>query len=287
MLTGKLPTKLEHCPVSCSNSVQISTTTASAPILTTTASVLILTTTASAPTSTTTASVPISTTTASAPISTTTASVPVSTTTASVPVSTTTASVTISIPIQDAPCESVTLLPVQSTTPKPPSPPPLPSCPYVLSEMSQSQIIQLINGTSALYVYQHYNNEYQAPLCATVAMIKFEFITNVGRWHLDDVSVKEKYNINEQLIINGDFETGSLDSSWEYCHGIHSWFSGHVTSTTTRTGIYSFESADFGPASHDHLWQTINIKGGTPYIIEFYLLYAGNVGSVKVTVESR
>jgi hypothetical protein len=119
------------------------------------------------------------------------------------------------------------------------------------------------------------------------AMLKFEFITEMGACYLDNVSIKKKYENTKQLIANGRFETGTLGYYCEYCHTIHSWFGGFLSNTTVCSGTYSFASADFGPGSRKYLTQIIPIEKGTDYVIEFYLLYVGNVVSAKISIDSH
>ena len=118
-------------------------------------------------------------------------------------------------------------------------------------------------------------------------MLKFEFVTDAGAWYVDNVSFKEKYNSSVELIVDGGFESGAFGTNWQYCHTVHSWFSGHLTNTTVFAGRYSFVTADFGSKSHDFLTQSIPVKQNTVYVIEFYLVSVGIVDFVKVTVESR
>jgi hypothetical protein len=79
----------------------------------------------------------------------------------------------------------------RSSTPKPAYPPPLPSCLTALSVMTQSKILQLLNKTTASTVHRRYFIEYQTPLTVNTAMLKFEFIKEMGAWYLDNVSVKK------------------------------------------------------------------------------------------------
>ncbi len=57
-----------------------------------------------------------------------------------------------------------------------------------------------------------------------------------------------------------------------------------MSNTTVYSGTYSFASADFGPGSREYLTQIIPLEKETDYVIEFYLLYVGNVVSAKISI---
>ncbi|CAF1044014.1 unnamed protein product [Adineta ricciae] len=142
---------------------------------------------------------------------------------------------------------SATFTSTRPTTGKPATPPPPPTCPRDLSPISQSHFLQKITGSSSSNIYRQYKCEIETQFSTSVAMIKFEFLTETSVWYLDNVSIREKY----------------------------------------ATNTYSFASSDFGSPSHDYLTQIMNVKGTTSYVIEFYLAFVGNAGSTTVTLDTR
>ncbi|CAF4604548.1 unnamed protein product, partial [Rotaria sp. Silwood2] len=162
---------------------------------------------------------------------------------------------------------------------RPSTPPPTPSCPSELPPPFQMSELLFLDATMQLTSYKHFYIQYATPMGATSAMLTFEFITQQGKWYLDDVSMKAQNDDAKEIISNGGFETGNLAPNWQYCHAIHPWFGGGVENQFVHTGAFSYASADFSLDSRDYLTQVVEVEGFTNYIIEFYLFCTGTITS--------
>ncbi len=109
--------------------------------------------------------------------------------------------------------------------------------------------------------------------------LAFQFRNDPGLWYLDDVSV---YDGGSQMLINGDFETGSL-SPWVRTlpNGACSGLAGQVSSTQPYTGNYSLFDGSFMCA--DEISQGFNAIAGDIYIVSFWTRHIG-VGSVQTVL---
>ena len=108
----------------------------------------------------------------------------------------------------------------------------------------------------------------------------FQFRNLPGLWFLDDVSV---YDGGTQMIINGDFETGSL-SPWVRttpngnCMGVP----GQISSSQSYSGNYSVR--DGSASCADEISQDFNAIAGAIYVISFWLKNSGSGAGQTVLV---
>lgn len=164
--------------------------------------------------------------------------------------------------------------------------PPLPAaCPELLPEPVQNTNIFVITDLTSPTAYTRYSTSYRTPYNVQSAMLIFDFTTQDGKWHLDNVFMRNRFNYTFNYISNGGFETGNLSPHWKYCHVTQSWFQGEVMDTNTYRGNYSFATGDFGLNSRDYLTQVLSVEPSTDYTIEFYLLATGQVTSASVAID--
>jgi hypothetical protein len=101
-------------------------------------------------------------------------------------------------------------------------------------------------------------------------------------WYLDDVSITN--SSGDQLIVNGDFETGSL-TGWTYCNPSSVTYSGTVTSSVSYSGWYSYKDGSVGAS--DYLSQTFAVVPNNIYSVTFWLHATSNNESFAlVTITS-
>lgn len=112
--------------------------------------------------------------------------------------------------------------------------------------------------------------------------LAFQLRNDPGIWSLDDVSI---YAGADQMIINGDFETGSL-SPWVRtttsgsCGGAAA--GGHVSTVSPHTGTYVLVDGSYGCA--DIISQQFNATAGQLYTISFWLKSSGVGSSVTASI---
>ena len=126
-------------------------------------------------------------------------------------------------------------------------------------------VLSLSDTPSQNYTLYSYN------LTATGsnATIIFAFTHTGGYWDLDDISFTE-LDTNQQCIVNGDFEMGSV-SGWNYCNPFASNYSGYVEMNCSQNNNgYCYQSA--AEPQPDYLSQTMpNMQVGHLYTLEFWL----------------
>ena len=162
---------------------------------------------------------------------------------------------------------------------------PIKTCPPLVPSSATSTTIWSVDDKVTMATFKKYNFEYSSSRSISNAMIIFEFNTKWGSWYLDDVSIKERGASSQELIMNGGFETGDLDSQWEVCDPRYPWMiDGKVVGHTFHSGSYSYESQDPGVGSQEYLTQTFSLKSNTKYSIEFYVFYSGQVTSASAKI---
>lgn len=117
---------------------------------------------------------------------------------------------------------------------------------------------------------------YQASSTGTV-ILEFGFkAQNVNKyWSLDDVSLIDRNASNLEMLINGDFELGSLQSwhvvcSSTRCRGT----GGMIDQSDCHTGSYCYKDACQG--AYDFLRQSFNVIDGHVYNLTFWIKSAGS-----------
>ncbi len=105
-------------------------------------------------------------------------------------------------------------------------------------------------------------------------------------WLLDDISVNHT-NTSTDVLINGDFENGTLMGWTQYCatnSNCGTGYYGQLTNSTCYSGSYCYvDKCD----NYDYLTQSFVTVSGDYYLISFYLrIYSsgsGHTASVMLT----
>lgn len=131
--------------------------------------------------------------------------------------------------------------------------------------------------------YTQYTYTYVA--IASTTRITFAFREDLGSFLLDDVSVVNINSSNNELIVDGSFENGSLSPSWDHCVPFNSTSDGFILSNATNltwenvtfltlTGSYCY--CDGIVAFADYLSQTFATQIGATYKISYWLFNRGS-----------
>jgi hypothetical protein len=124
--------------------------------------------------------------------------------------------------------------------------------------------------------------KWTSPTTGTVTLA-FQFRNDPDYWYLDDVSV---YDGGTQMLVNGDFETGSL-SPWvrTFPNGTCPGVPGKICSTNSYNGNYNY--CDGCNTIPDQLSQSFMATTGHVYVVSFWLATGalGSVTSIDVTLQ--
>lgn len=114
-------------------------------------------------------------------------------------------------------------------------------------------------------------------LSTGIATLEFGFKAknSAKTWHLDNVSVLDRTSSNTEMIINGDFESGSLNGWQTLCSSTNCGGTGGVLSTTScYSGSYCYEGACQG--AYDFLRQSFPVVLGHVYTLSFWIYTDGH-----------
>ena len=132
--------------------------------------------------------------------------------------------------------------------------------------------------TSAPTVYTLTTYNYTA-LSTGFAVLEFGFTGQTGNdyWHLDDVSLVDTNAFNSQMLVNGNFENGTLDGWQVLCTGNCQAASpsGAPANASCNTGLFCY--ADACKTGYDFLQQIFPTTIGHVYTLSFWLKSGGTL----------
>ena len=104
-----------------------------------------------------------------------------------------------------------------------------------------------------------------------IGFLTFSFYTITGTyyWHLDDISVIDTNAYNTEMIINGNFENGTLFGWQQLCTQNCSISSGAITNSSCHSGSYCYQDACKN--GRDSLQQTFLKTNGHMYRLSFWI----------------
>ncbi|CAF0861428.1 unnamed protein product [Adineta steineri] len=140
----------------------------------------------------------------------------------------------------------------------------IPSTNYVLSYT-----------TSPLsYAQQTYSFTAQHSGFATLEF-GFKAKNSAFTWHLDDVSIIDTSVLNIEMLVNGNFQTGTLIGWQVLCSNTNcGGTGGSLVQTTCHTGSFCYKGACAG--NYDYLRQSFPITIGHIYALSFWVYTDGH-----------
>jgi hypothetical protein len=105
------------------------------------------------------------------------------------------------------------------------------------SSMTGIQMVAHCSPCMTFTIYFSYYYNYMAT--SNVTRIAFAFRRQTRYFALDSISIRDVAAPNTELLVNGDFETGTL-SSWIYCDQNNASSTGGVKSTFSFSGFTYF-----------------------------------------------
>ena len=104
----------------------------------------------------------------------------------------------------------------------------------------------------------------------------FQAKNGVKTWHLDDVSIVDRNASNSEMLINGNFETGTLIGWQVLCSSQNCGTSNGTIAfpPSCHTGSYCYEGGCRG--AYDFLRQTFIVTIGDVYTLSFWLYTDGH-----------
>jgi hypothetical protein len=138
-------------------------------------------------------------------------------------------------------------------------------CGTPVSLATSSSIYSSSSGSSS------YTCHYFAWTASTTGSVTlaFQFRNDPNYWYMDDVSVS---NETTELLVNGDFESGSLSPDWTTStpNGQCSGSTGaYLVSSSCRSGSYCLSDGCCGCS--DQVSQSFAVTTGQIYFISFWL----------------
>jgi hypothetical protein len=111
-----------------------------------------------------------------------------------------------------------------------------------------------------------------------VAVLEFGFQAKNSekKWHLDDVSILNNNVSNSEMLVNGNFESGTLVGWQVQCRTTNacSGSGGHLSTATCNAGTYCYEGDCEG--KYDFLRQAFLVTAGHSYTLSFWLKSDGH-----------
>ena len=106
-----------------------------------------------------------------------------------------------------------------------------------------------------------------------VAILEFGFQakTSSKSWHLDDVSIINNNVSNSEMLVNGNFESGTLMGWQVQCSASNacSGSGGQLSTSTCYSGTYCYDGECIG--KYDFLRQAFLVTAGHSYTLSFWL----------------
>ena len=118
---------------------------------------------------------------------------------------------------------------------------------------------------------------YQASFTGTV-ILEFGFLAKSSSkvWFLDDVSIIDRNASNSEMLVNGDFELGSLESWQVVCSRTNCGGTGGVIDhSDCHTGSYCYKGAC--RRAYDFLRQSCNVVNGRIYTLTYWIKTNGSL----------
>ena len=139
-------------------------------------------------------------------------------------------------------------------------------------------MITRCGSCAAFPVYVQFIYNYTA--IANRTRIAFAFRRETRHFALDDISIQDYTVLGTEILVNGDFETGSL-SPWLYCNQFNASSTGGVKPTFIDTGfIYFPKSGTYyyvggSTTATDYIIQTFPTQIGHLYKVSMWGMYPG------------
>ena len=106
-----------------------------------------------------------------------------------------------------------------------------------------------------------------------IAVLEFGFNAKMASkaWHLDDVSIVDNNLSNSEILVNGNFENGTLLGWQIQCSTANacSGSGGNLSTSTCHSGMYCYEGDCEG--KYDFLRQAFLVISGHIYTLSFWL----------------
>lgn len=87
------------------------------------------------------------------------------------------------------------------------------------------------------------------------------------------------------LIVNGDFETGSIASGWSTSYGVDVVMAADVVTGTTHGGTYVGRALNWGTGATSFL-QGFDVTPGETYVVNFWFTFSGFTASTNVVIRN-
>ncbi|CAF3350554.1 unnamed protein product [Rotaria socialis] len=96
----------------------------------------------------------------------------------------------------------------------------------------------------------------------------FKAKTSAKTWHLDDVSVIDTNASNSEMLINGNFENGTLIGWQAFCSNLNGGGTGGtITQSSCHNGSYFYDGAS--AVAYDFLRQSFSMAIRHVYVLSF------------------
>ena len=129
--------------------------------------------------------------------------------------------------------------------------------------------------TSSISPYKSVNYTFTAAYTGT-AVLEFGFRTNGANkyGYLDDVSIVNRNASNSEMLINGNFESGSLNGWQVICNSTCPSTSGTISNSGCRSSTYCY--IDECKNGIEFLQQGFSITAGYTYTLSFWVTLTNN-----------
>lgn len=133
----------------------------------------------------------------------------------------------------------------------------------------------IMQYTSSISPYKSVNYTFTAVYTGT-AVLEFGFRTNGANkyGYLDDVSIVNRNASNSEMLINGNFESGSLNGWQVICNSTCPSTSGTISNSGCRSSTYCY--IDECKNGIEFLQQGFSITAGYTYTLSFWVTLTNN-----------